>query len=117
MAEERGATRVRVEVSDLAPGQVRVVECGERRALLCNAGGRLFAVAERCTHAAFSLAGGRLDGHWIECPLHGARFDVRDGSPVRRPASKPLATFRVVAEGGQASVRFDEGPEDERERG
>lgn len=95
-----------LEVADIAPGEVRVVECGQRKALLCNVGGEFFAVAERCTHAAFSLATGRLDGSRIECPLHGAQFDVRDGSPVRLPASKPLATHPVTVEGGKAVVEF-----------
>lgn len=84
---------IEVDVSDLARGRTRAVRVGQRKILICNAGGSFFAVAERCSHAAFSLAGGRLTGFLIECPLHGACFDVRDGSPTRRPAVKPLETY------------------------
>ena len=95
-----------VDVSDLAPGAIRPVACGRRKALLCNVGGAYYAVAERCSHAAFSLAEGRLEGPHLECPLHGALFDVRDGSPVRRPASKPLATYAVRVDGDRAEITF-----------
>jgi Rieske Fe-S protein len=36
----------------------------------------------------------------VECPVHGARFDVTDGSVVRRPALRPLWTFPVSDETG-----------------
>jgi 3-phenylpropionate/trans-cinnamate dioxygenase ferredoxin subunit len=106
MPTPQAAQRVSVDVSGIAPGEVRLVECGRRKALLCNVAGDFFAVAERCTHAAFSLREGRLDGPLLECPLHGARFDVRDGSPVRRPASKPLATHSVALDGARAVIEF-----------
>jgi len=34
----------------------------------------------------------------VECSVHGARFDVSDGSVVRRPALRPLCTFPVSEE-------------------
>ncbi len=96
--------RVSVDLSDLAPGQIRAVDVGGRKILLCNAEGQYFAVQERCSHAAYSLAEGRLTGVILECPLHGARFDVRDGSPVRRPAVKPLETYALSLVDGNAEV-------------
>ena len=36
----------------------------------------------------------------VECSVHGARFDVSDGSVVRRPALRPLWTFPVSEELG-----------------
>ena len=106
-AESDVPDSVVVDVADLAPGQMKLVECGRRKALLCNVDGALYAVAERCTHAAYSLCEGRLRGAHLECPLHGALFDVRDGSPLRRPASKPLATYSVRVDGHGAEIRFE----------
>ena len=106
MTTPQHAKRVSVDAAGIAPGTHRVVEYGRRKALLCNVAGEFFAVAERCSHAAFSLAEGRLDGPLIECPLHGAQFDVRDGSPVRRPASKPLTIHPVSREGSRAVIEF-----------
>lgn len=105
-ADAAAEESVVVDVSDLAPGAIRAVACGRRKALLCNVDGVFYAVAERCSHAAFSLTEGRLEGAHLECPLHGALFDVRDGSPVRRPASKPLATYPVAVDGSRAEIRF-----------
>ena len=105
--EPGSGERVSVEVGELAPGAILPVACGRHRALLCNVDGAFYAVAERCTHAAFSLAEGRLEGAHLECPLHGALFDVRDGSPVRRPANKPLATYPVELRGSRAEIRFE----------
>ena len=96
--------RVNVDVSDLVPGQIRAIDVGGRKILLCNAQGQYFAVQERCSHAAYSLAEGRLTGFLLECPLHGARFDVRDGSPARRPAIKPLETYALSVVDGNAEV-------------
>ncbi len=105
-ADAEAPASVVVDVSELAPGATKPVACGRRKALLCNVDGAFYAVAERCSHAAFSLAEGRLEGPYLECPLHGALFDVRDGSPVRRPAFKPLATYSVRVDDGRAEIRF-----------
>jgi 3-phenylpropionate/trans-cinnamate dioxygenase ferredoxin subunit len=100
---------VTLDVSDLGPGSKRPVQLGGRRLLVCNVAGAFFAVDEGCSHAASSLAGGRLSGFELECPLHGARFDVRDGRPTRRPALRPIGTHSIVVEQGVATVRLEDG--------
>jgi benzene/toluene dioxygenase ferredoxin subunit len=108
-SDHSAATQLEVDVSDLDPGHTRAVQAGGRKILLCNVGGEYFAVAERCSHAAFSLAGGRMKGFLLECPLHGACFDVRDGSPARRPAIKPLDTYPLRRSGTQVRIELDLG--------
>jgi 3-phenylpropionate/trans-cinnamate dioxygenase ferredoxin subunit len=71
------------------------IEVRGRAILVCRALGRLYAIEDRCPHAGMSLDGGRLDGHVLECPLHGGRLDVRDGSPVELPIRKPVERFAV----------------------
>lgn len=66
-----------------------------QRVLVCRVEGRLHAVENRCPHAGVALDGGRLDGHVLECPLHGGRLDVRDGSAVEVPIRKPALRFAV----------------------
>lgn len=77
----------------------------ERELLLCRTDGRIFAIADRCTHAAWSLAGGRISGCEIACTLHGARFDVRTGEATAHPASVPIRTFPVRIRAGRVEVR------------
>lgn len=52
-----------------------------------------------CTHAYALLSDGWLDGYEIECPLHGARFDVRTGAALTSPAETALATYPVRVAG------------------
>jgi 3-phenylpropionate/trans-cinnamate dioxygenase ferredoxin subunit len=90
--------------SVVGPGETVAFEAGDRRFIVCNTGDRLYAVAERCTHAAWSLAGSALEGFELICSLHGARFDLRTGAATGLPASKPLRTFPVKTSGGRILV-------------
>ena len=85
--------------ADVAKGKTLCVELAGREVLLCHTADGLFAVDNLCTHAEARLCDGKLKGHRILCPLHGAAFDVRDGSALTRPASVPLATYPVRVEG------------------
>ena len=69
--------------------------------LLCNVEGTIYALENRCSHAASRLDIGKLKGHTIGCPLHGARFDVRDGRYGRRKGQHR----RAGAAAGATEVR------------
>jgi 3-phenylpropionate/trans-cinnamate dioxygenase ferredoxin subunit len=79
----------------LRPGEQATVVVGERELLVCRIGDDYHAVSNRCTHAAWPLAGEVVEGCEIVCSLHGARFDLRDGCPTGGPASKPLDTYPI----------------------
>ena len=87
-----------VPVGHVPVGEVRVVEVEGTRLALCNVEGTIYAVDDTCTHDDGPLGEGHLDGHAIECPRHGARFDVRSGAVVRMPAAFPIRSYptRVV---------------------
>ena len=69
-------------------------------AVYCTAEGKFHATDGICTHGKTHLADGMVRGNLIECPKHNGRFDVRDGSPQRRPVCLALNTYPVrVAEG------------------
>ncbi len=72
--------------------------------LVCNVGGDLYAVEDVCPHDRGPLGEGRLRGATIECPRHGARFDVRDGSVKAPPAVRPVPCLPVHVEDGQVVV-------------
>lgn len=86
-------------VSDIPPGRVGVVRVGDRDIALCNVDGEFFAIDDVCTHDGGSLDQGELEGNEIECPRHGARFDVRSGAAVQLPAFEPVETYPVKLEG------------------
>ena len=94
-------------VEDVAPGRVVVVEVGDEDVALCNVGGEIYAVANVCTHDDGPLGEGYLLGDEIECPRHGARFDVRSGEVKSLPAIVPIPTFAVKIIGDDILVDVD----------
>ena len=80
---------------EVAPGAATVVEAGGKRLALCNTGAGLYAIDDICTHDGGPLDQGRLEGKEIECPRHGARFDVTTGRALCLPAVRPVKTYPV----------------------
>lgn len=95
-------------VADLPDPGKRTVIVGDRTVALFHVSGRFWATDARCTHAGGQLAAGRLDGHTITCPRHGARFDIRTGEVLSRPANVDLAVHEVKVEGDDVLVRISE---------
>lgn len=69
--------------------------------LLCWSGGEPFAYRNQCTHMAKPLDGGRLFAGQIQCPFHGACFDIRSGAAVHGPAVAALQRVPVKVENGR----------------
>jgi nitrite reductase/ring-hydroxylating ferredoxin subunit len=102
------SSRVRADVSKLAPGETLALEdAGDGGVLLCNVDGEIFAVRNRCTHAAVLLSDAPLDGAEIECPYHGARFDVTTGG-YTSPARRKLCRYKVARAGDTVEVDLDD---------
>lgn len=89
-----------LRAEEVGPGTAKVVEAGGRRIAVCNTGEGYYAIDDLCTHDGGPLDQGRLDGREIECPRHGARFDVTTGRALCLPAVRPVRTYPVrVADG------------------
>jgi 3-phenylpropionate/trans-cinnamate dioxygenase ferredoxin component len=93
--------------SELLPGEYRLVYDGDVPIAVYNIDGDLYAIEDVCTHDGGDLAGGVLHGFEIECPRHGARFDVRTGAARCPPAYEPTATFPVKLENDVVYTRDD----------
>jgi len=93
--------------SDVAPGQVKVCQVRGRQIALCNVDGAFYAIDDICTHDGGPLDQGELDGHQVECPRHGARFDVRTGRVLTLPAVMPVRSYPVRVEDGLVEVGLD----------
>lgn len=55
-----------------------------------------------CTHAGCAV--GSVSGGTINCPCHGSKFKIADGSPAGGPAKEPLAAQQVKVEGGNITL-------------
>ena len=100
--------KVRIaRVDELAPGQYRSIEIEGERIALFNIDGKFYALKDMCTHDGGVLTGGTLQGYTVECPRHGARFDVRTGAVVRLPAYVGVKTYPVSIEDNTIFVIVD----------
>ena len=93
--------------SELLPGEFKIAYDGDVPIAVFNIDGDLYAIEDVCTHDGGELAGGELQGFEVECPRHGARFDVRNGAVLCPPAYEPVAAFPVKVENGAVFTRDD----------
>jgi 3-phenylpropionate/trans-cinnamate dioxygenase ferredoxin subunit len=95
--------------SELPPGAMKLVEWEDIELMVVNCGGELLAMEDRCSHDNGPLAEGEIDqaNCTVECPRHGALFDLRSGKPLTLPAYVPVESFPVVVEDGIVRVEVD----------
>jgi 3-phenylpropionate/trans-cinnamate dioxygenase ferredoxin subunit len=96
-----------VTVDELEPGSVTLVEIGGTEVAVFNIDGAFYALADICTHDGGTLADGTVEGHEIECPRHGARFDIRSGKVTAPPAYEDVTTYPVRVVNGVVQIRDD----------
>lgn len=101
--------RVRVAALAAVPENGSLAVAAEGRdILLCRSSAGVFAVENRCSHALSPLAGGKVRGPYIFCPLHGLRFDLRDGTPSGALTKQPVPVFPVTVDGDNVLVELPE---------
>jgi len=64
--------------------------------------GNFKAFSAICTHQGCTVSS--VSGGTINCPCHGSKFKIADGSVASGPAKRPLPGKQVSASGGQLSV-------------
>jgi len=91
------------KVSEITVGSSRAVHAGGETVLLFHLDDGFYATQSRCTHLFKSMAGGKIiDGCKIQCPLHRARFDIRDGHVVDWANFPPGVQLLNVVRGEKA---------------
>ena len=92
------------KTGELDDGEAMQVLIGKKEVAIYNLGGEIFATDDICTHAYASLADGYVEDGLIECPLHGACFDIRTGEAKTPPATENLKIYEVKIEGDDVMV-------------
>jgi 3-phenylpropionate/trans-cinnamate dioxygenase ferredoxin subunit len=92
------------KMADTAPGTITVHELGDVRIALCNVNGKFYAIDDVCTHDGGALDQGELEGNLVECPRHGARFDLLTGEVKALPAVFPVNAYPVRVVDGRVEV-------------
>jgi 3-phenylpropionate/trans-cinnamate dioxygenase ferredoxin subunit len=99
--------RTVARLADVPDGTLKQVQLEGENIVLANAGGRLFALHDRCSHEEYPLSSGEITDLQVTCVLHGARFDLETGAPRALPAVKPVRTYQTRVEGDNIQVRVD----------
>ena len=92
------------KVGEIPEGGIKVVRLEDQPVAVFNIDGKYYAIDDLCTHDGGPLAEGRLEGEVIECPRHGAKFNVKTGDVLCLPATAPIPTYEVRIEGDDIKV-------------
>lgn len=92
-------------VGDIDAGQHIAVCAAGVQLLLARHNDNYYAVRNECTHQKSELSGGIQKGCYLFCPLHGLRFDLRDGSSKGKLANGTLPTYPVRVSGDSIEVQ------------
>jgi 3-phenylpropionate/trans-cinnamate dioxygenase ferredoxin subunit len=103
---DEGFERV-ASLDDLDDGAPVSVELGGGDQIcLIKVKAEVYAISNSCSHADFPMSDGEMvEDFIIECGLHGAQFDIRDGTVLEPPATDAISCYEVRVAGGDVWVR------------
>jgi 3-phenylpropionate/trans-cinnamate dioxygenase ferredoxin component len=90
--------------SEVKAGELFSFDHNEKKILLANLNGKLYATGRICTHAEADLSNGILSDEGVRCPLHLSVFNLETGEPQNPPAEKPLQTYNVKIDSNEIYV-------------
>lgn len=96
------------KAAEIGPGERAIFDVEGYYIAVFNVDGNYYAIEDVCSHDDGPVAEGDLYGFEIECPRHGARFDIRNGAVLRMPAVTPILSFPVRIEDEDIQIGFDD---------
>lgn len=96
------------KTDDVAEGTMRGFEVGGTRIVVYQVDGRFYVTSNICTHAFTLLSDGWLDDLVVECPLHGAQFDIASGRVLCGPATQDLPVYPVRDNAGTIEIEISD---------
>lgn len=94
--------------SDLPASGPLGARAGSLPVVLARHDGDIVALADRCTHRGGPLHEGSVVDGCIECPWHGSRFALADGTVAAGPAVRPQPVLQVRVVDGRIQVMRQE---------
>ena len=92
------------KVGEIPPGGRKIVRLDDQPVAIFHLDDGYYAIDDVCTHDGGPVAEGPLEGQVIECPRHGARFDVKTGAVLCLPATAPIPIYAVRVDGDDIQV-------------
>jgi 3-phenylpropionate/trans-cinnamate dioxygenase ferredoxin subunit len=94
-------------LADIPEGTNKAFAVDGRDVLIARAPMGVFAVGAICSHQQQALEGGKMKACFLFCPLHGVRFDLRDGKPAGTLTNQPIPTWPAKVDGEDILVDLD----------
>ena len=92
------------KTSEIDDDEAIAVSVGRQDIGIYKLAGEYYALNDICTHAYAAMSDGYVEDGQIECPLHGACFDIKTGKALTAPASVDLDSYPVKIEDDQILV-------------
>ncbi|MEM3369713.1 MAG: non-heme iron oxygenase ferredoxin subunit [Candidatus Micrarchaeia archaeon] len=90
------------KVNEIPANGCKVFEVDGRKIAIYNISGKIYAADAECTHMKGPLCKGRTiieEGKpYVQCPWHGAVFDLETGKPMSGPAKNPIKIYKIKIE-------------------
>ena len=104
MTDENIEFHAVAKTSEISEDEPKAVSIGRLDVGIYKLDGEFYAIDDICTHAYAMMTDGYIEDGQVECPLHGACFDIKTGKALTAPATIDLRPYPVKVEGDQISV-------------
>lgn len=95
------------QVGQLEEDEALAIEVDGKKLALYHTDGEYFVTDNICTHQYALLSEGYIEDGCIECPLHQAQFNLRNGKAMCGPATVDIQTYQVKIEGDDILVTLE----------
>ncbi len=95
------------KLNQLKKGEMIDFDYEDKKILLANLDGKLYASDRICTHADADLSTGILTEEGVTCPLHLSTFNLKTGVPANLPAEIPLKIYNVKIEQNEIYIEVN----------
>jgi len=97
------------KVENIPSREGRAVTVGDVEIAIFHVENRYLTIENKCPHKGGPLCDGIVSGAIVVCPLHGRRFDLETGMPVRASEPSSVITFPTRVEDGVIFVDLGAG--------
>lgn len=95
------------KLNQLKKGEMLDFDYQDKKILIANLGGKIYASDRICTHADADLSTGILTEDGVTCPLHLSTFNLKTGIPENLPAETPLKIYNVKIEQNEIYIEVN----------
>jgi 3-phenylpropionate/trans-cinnamate dioxygenase ferredoxin component len=97
-----------VNKSDISFGKITITETDFSRIGITIIDNKYFAFEDICTHDGEPISEGSFTGNCIECPRHGAQFNIQTGEALCMPATENLKIYPLIETANTIEIILEE---------